>query len=389
MLNFICGDAFRLDNLSEADDTQLLRLLLNQLRTNPERLYYCANAGSVARFMTALLAITPGEYTLAGSERLCQRPIAPLVEALNGMGLDVKYLEHPDHLPLLIHGTEPKRKMVFVDPNESSQFASALLLMGAALPEGISVHIARRPTSKPYLDMTCEVLRKAGFSITLSPNERAYLLGPRPKHFAKRVITIENDWSSASYFYTMAALDPHKRIRLRKIGLDSVQGDSVAAQFFTELGVTTREVRNPYRHESRSLVLQGGGVCVKHFHHTFIDCPDLLPTFAVACAAIGISARLQGIKNLRIKESDRVAVLKEELTKMGVAVEVTNTEFRIKPSKLNITQPVDPHGDHRIAMAFAPLQLRYPELEILDSDVVSKSFPSFWQQFDLVKTNHA
>lgn len=387
VLNYICGDVFRLDNLSDADDTQLLRLLLSQLRTHPRRQYYCANAGSVARFMMALLSVTSGEFTLTGSDRLCQRPMNPLIDALNGMGLDVRSVEKPGSLPVSIHGTVPNRKMVFVDPVESSQFASALLLMGAALPEGISVHLKSRPSSKPYLDMTCQVLAKAGFSITVSSNQRAIIVGPRPKQFPKKVVNIENDWSSASYFFTMAALLPDRRIRLRRLSVESLQGDSVARVLFEELGVKSREVRNPYHRDVSSMVIQGGGEKVALFRHTFIDCPDLFPTFAVACAALGVPAKLLGIKTLRLKESDRIAVLQSELQKMGVRVEVTATEFRIRPSELHITQPVDPHGDHRIAMAFAPLQLLHSELKILTPNVVSKSFPSFWEQFDLVKRN--
>ncbi len=390
MINHVIGSHFRIGKLSTSGDTRLLRQLLAQLdeslgkENNGSDLYYCNNAGSVARFMMPLLAITPGHHVLSGDERLRQRPMAPIIDALRQMGLRVECTENEGFLPVHIQGGVPVRRTVSVDPLLSSQFVSALLLVAPCLPEGISLTMTQRPTSRPYIEMTADALRQAGVEVRRSSNGRTYYVQPLQGKPKAAAITIERDWSSASYFYTMAMLRPDLRIRLLGLQLDSCQGDSAAAAFFRQLGVVSTEVRSPYRAAGRSITIQGGGETSKAIQYNCIDCPDLVPTFAVAAAAVGVRTILKGVGNIALKESDRMMAITTELRRMGCRVNSTGDEMHILPAALKATEMVHTYGDHRIAMAFAPLRLRFPDLKIENPEVVDKSFPEFWEEFEKV-----
>lgn len=388
MINHLTGSCFRISKPSTSGDTRLLRRLLNQLESgDSSHVYYCNNAGSVARFLMPLLAITPGHHILTGDDRLCQRPMAPLIEALRQMGLRVDCTENEGFLPVQIQGSVPNRRTVSVDPLLSSQFVSSLLLIAPRMPDGISLTMTQRPTSRPYIEMTCEILRQAGIDARRSSNGRTYYvnhLDTKPKSSA---VSIERDWSSASYFYTMALLRPDLRIRLLGLQFDSCQGDSATDNFFRLLGITSTEVRSPYRSAGRSITIQGGGECPRSLQFNCIDCPDLVPTFAVAAAAVKVKATLKGVSNIALKESDRMQAITAELQRMGGKVSCTEDEMVILPADLHPVEPVKTWGDHRIAMAFAPLKLRFPDLVIENPEVVDKSFPEFWEQFDLVLQN--
>ena len=390
VLNYLTGSPFVLRNLSTADDTLLLQALLNQLRHGTSNHFYCHNAGSVARFLLAVLAITPGQWLLSGDDRLKQRPFSPLIDALRNMGCRIECTEHEGCLPVRITGYMPQHKMAELDPSASSQFVSAMLLIGPMLPQGLTLTLTDRPASRPYIDMTCTVLNQAGIETSVSPNRRVYRAGTLPSmsHNRNLAVTIERDWSSASYIYAVAALLPGLRIRMPGLSLsNSCQGDRVTAQIFEHLGVTTREVRSPYRKQVRSITVCGTGKPDSTLEYNFLDCPDLLPAVVVTCAALGVRTRLRGIKNLRIKESDRIQALKEELEKMGGNLTQTATEIRLAPSTLHPTVPVSTHGDHRIAMAFGVLTLLYPDLVIEEPEQVSKSFPDFWTQLNAIRNN--
>lgn len=390
MINHLTGGHFRINKLSTSGDTRLLRQLLTQIEEGGgSGVYYCNNAGSVARFLMPLLAITPGHHTLTGDDRLCQRPMAPLIEALRQMGLRVDCTEREGFLPVQIQGGVPTRRTVSVDPLLSSQFVSSLLLIAPRMPEGISLTMTQRPTSRPYIEMTCDALRQAGIEVRRSSNGRTYYV----QHFAGRpkgaVISVERDWSSASYFYTMALLRPDLRIRLLGLQLDSCQGDNATDAFFRLLGVQSTEVRSPFRSAARSITIQGteSRLPSPRIQFNCLDCPDLVPTFAVAAAATGVRATLKGVSNIALKESDRMQAISAELKRMGGRVNCTDEEMVILPSDLHPTEPVRTYNDHRIAMAFAPLKLRFPDLQIENPEVVDKSFPEFWDQFDLVLQN--
>ena len=384
VINYITGSRFRIGKPSTSGDTRLLRQLLAQLDEGKSDIFYCNNAGSVARFLMPLLAITPGHHILTGDPRLCQRPMAPIIESLRQMGLRVECSEKEGFLPVHIQGGIPTKRTVQVDPLLSSQFVSALLLVAPVLPEGISLTMTSRPTSRPYIEMTADILRQAGVNVRRSSNGRTYYVQPMTAKTKPTAVVIERDWSSASYFYTMALLRPELRIRLLGLQLDSCQGDSAADAFFRQLGVCSTEVRSPYRAAGRSITLQGGFERGKTVQFNCLDCPDLVPTFAVAAAAAGVRATLKGVSNIALKESDRMYAITTELRRMGGKVNTTAEEMVIIPSKLKPVVPVQTYGDHRIAMAFAPLRLAFPDLKIESPEVVDKSFPEFWDEFDKV-----
>ena len=384
MINHLMGSHFRIGKLSTSNDTKLLRKLLTQIETHSSDVYYCDNAGSVARFIMPQLAITSGHHVLTGDDRLCQRPMAPLIDALRQMGFRIECMEREGFLPVQIQGGVPNKRTVSVDPLLSSQFVSALMMVAPKMPEGISLTMTQRPTSRPYIEMTCDALRQAGVEVRRSSNGRTYYVQPFQGKPKPATITIERDWSSASYFYTMAMLRPDLRIRLLGLQLDSCQGDSATDRFFRQLGVVSTEVRSPYRATGRSVTLQGGAERVKTVQFNCIDCPDLVPTFAVAAAASGLRTVIKGVSNIALKESDRREAITTELRRMGVTVNATDEELHILPSKLNPKEMVHTYGDHRIAMAFAPLKLLFPDLQIENPEVVGKSFPEFWEEFDKV-----
>ena len=229
MINHLTNSHFRINKLSTSDDTRLMRRLLTQLEEGSSNLFYCDNAGSVARFLMPLLAITPGHFVLTGDARLQQRPMAPIIDALRQMGLRVECTGEEGFLPVHIQGGIPSKRTVSVDPLLSSQFVSALLLVAPRFPEGISLTMTQRPTSRPYIEMTCDALRQAGVEVRRSSNGRTYYVQPIPNKTVAGTITIERDWSAASYFYTMALLRPNLRIRLLGLQLDSCQGYSAAS----------------------------------------------------------------------------------------------------------------------------------------------------------------
>jgi 3-phosphoshikimate 1-carboxyvinyltransferase len=232
--------------------------------------------------------------------------------------------------------------------------------------------------------MTADVLRQAGVEVRTSSNGRTYYVQPLAKKPKPTAITIERDWSAASYFYTMALLKPGLRIRLLGLQLDSCQGDSAVDTFFRMLGVRSTEVRSPYRAAGRSVTIQGGGERQKTVKFNCLDCPDLVPTFAVAAAAAGVKATLKGVSNIALKESDRMVAITTELQRMGGKVSGNGEEMVIMPATLKPKEPVHTYGDHRIAMAFAPLRLLFPDLQIESPEVVDKSFPEFWDEFSKV-----
>ena len=236
--------------------------------------------------------------------------------------------------------------------------------------------------------MTSTLLTQAGITNSVSPNHRVYRVEALTtmQNRRQQVVNIEPDWSSASYIYAAACLVPGLRIRMQGLSYsNSCQGDRVAKEIFAQLGVETHELRSPYRANTRSIAICGTGVHPDTFEYNFLDCPDLLPAVLVTCAALGIKARLRGIKNLRLKESDRINALKEELGKMGATVTHTTTEVRLSPARLSPSLPVKTHGDHRIAMSFGVLTLIFPDLVIEEPEQVSKSFPDFWTQLAAIR----
>ena len=374
VMDYLSASGIKIKNLSTAGDTQLLKRLFHQLRIGRRHTFDCKDAGTAARFLTAILAFTPGVYVVTGSERMQQRPMAPLVNALRSIGCHIECTGREGYLPIKIEGTVPRTDRVAIDGTLSSQFVSAVLQAAVLLPQGIAVEVTGTPRSQPFIDMTLRILDEANVKWVLKGVPPAYYM----QHTLPRCdsVTIERDWSAASYFYAAQALKPSLRIRMIGLYRNSMQGDRAVKDIFRRLGVETQQS------DVNVDLCPSPMQLPKALAWDFSDTPDLFPTVAVACAALGVEARLGGLTNLRAKESDRVEAVAQELERMGGKVQVAEDEMHVLPSQLRPTQPVDSHNDHRVAMAFATLKVRYPHLEVNHPKVVSKSFPNFWEMLE-------
>lgn len=385
VLNYLHGNSYSLKGLSNCEDARVMEALLQQLSRREQQPYQCMSSGTVARCMMALLATVPGEHLLTGDKRLQERPMEELITALNGVGFNIQSIEREGYLPVVIHGGLPRRKMVFVDPSRSSQFVSALMLVAPELPEGMTLVMTKRASSRPYIEMTRHLLEETGVTVTLSSNGRTYQIPHREVSAQPRVVRVESDWSAAAPFLSAAALARGHRIRLKGLTLPSIQGDSAVLDFFAPLGIQARLVHSPYRGRATSVTVAAISDPERLYRANFIDNPDLFPSVAVTCAALGVNAHLRGIANLSLKESDRLEAVRQQLTDMGCRITLSDKEMHLYPSRLHPIQRVKCYGDHRIAMAFAPLLLLFPEMYIDEPSVVDKSFPDFWTQFERVR----
>lgn len=359
----------KIENLSESDDTMVLQkaLLSHQGEVDIH------HAGTAMRFLTAYFAAQPeASVVLTGSERMQQRPIKILVDALRDLGVEISYLKNEGYPPIAISGKKITKKTISIIGNVSSQYISALLLIAPSLQNGLTINIEGKITSAPYLQMTVSLLQKIGVSCVFSENK----IEVKPVSEIDDVaILIESDWSSASYFYSMVALSENFKITLMGYFKDSLQGDSILATIYESLGVTTY-----YNEEDASITLiKNNKTIADHVLLDLADAPDIAQTIAVTCFGLGLGCKLTGLHTLKIKETDRLLALKTELEKLGAKVTVTNETLELVPSE-EITENVtiQTYNDHRMAMAFAPLALK-KAIEINDAGVVSKSFPTYWE----------
>lgn len=328
-------------------------------------------AGTAMRFLTAYFAQQKGTWHLTGSERMLQRPIAPLVEALQALGADISYTHNNGFPPLLIKGKPLTGATISVDADISSQFITALLLLAPFIKGGLQLELKGKLVSEAYIQMTVQLLKEAGVVVSQSSS---LLIVEELKHQLLLPQSPEGDWSSASYYFSMCALAKNARIELKGIHENSLQGDSVLPQLYKQLGVATY-------FDADGLSLQSKASSATHFAYNFIDCPDLAQTLAVTCFGLGISAELSGLQTLKHKETDRLLALKTELEKCGAQVHITENSLSLKARKDKViySMPISTYYDHRMAMSFAPLALLVPNLLIEDEAVVNKSYPQFWK----------
>ena len=379
MLDYMSRTGIKIKNISTSNDTQQLGRLLHQLKASRRHNFDCRDAATVARFMLALLSITPGTHILTGSEQLCRRPMGQLIDALRNAGCSITCTNEEGFLPLKIEGAIPTAQRIVIDCSISSQFASALLLSAATMPQGGVVELVGTRASEPYIEMTLQVMEQAKVQWVLKGNPPAYNI----EHSIPQcdVVSIEKDWSSASYFFEAAALLPDVPIRLPGLQRESLQGDRAVRDIFTKIGLTVNQ-------GEQSIELKREKGFVDSLEWDFVDTPDLVPTVAVTCAALGISAKLTGVANLRYKESNRLESIAEGLKKLGREVTVEDDVMLIPAGEpftkesLAKADEIDSFDDHRIAMAFGVLRVINPDLKIENPDVVSKSFPDFWKMLD-------
>ncbi len=360
--------SIRIENLSNSDDTRVMQ----QALTSGESLLDIHHAGTAMRFLTAYWAGKAGrQVILTGSERMKQRPIEILVDALRQLGAEIAYLEAPGCPPLKIHGTRLEGSKVTLPADVSSQYISALLLIAPTLPEGLELTLVGQITSLPYIKMTLALLKRLGIQSEMEGNRiRVHAKSEIPE----QTIVVESDWSSASYYYSIVALaTPGTRIVLQSYRPDSLQGDSILQEIYRDLGV-----RSEFE-DDRLVLTREEARPVSHLTLDLIEAPDLAQTLAACCFGLGISCELTGLHTLKIKETDRLSALEAELTKLGAQVEVSDHSLQLhKGGVLKAGKSIATYNDHRMAMAFAPLALR-TDLMVEDAGVVSKSYPGFWE----------
>ena len=358
-----------IENLSNSDDSQVMQQALG----SKDKLIDIHHAGTAMRFLTAYFAaFAERETILTGSARMQERPIGILVDALRSLGADISYEKNEGFAPLFIKGKSLNKSEVELAANVSSQYISALMMMGGKLPNGLKIKLKGKITSVPYIEMTRSLLTQLG--IKSSFEGQTIQIFPCSS-VNQQTVVVESDWSSASYYYSLVALSDNGKITLSSYKKDSLQGDAVLAKLYKELGVDTKFDKN-------SITLTKiKNFEVKSVNFDLANSPDIAQTIAVTCYGLGIACDLTGLHTLKIKETDRLEALHAELSKLGAQLEVTDKSLHLKAAKIyNSDVTINTYQDHRMAMAFAPLGLKIPVI-FEDAEVVNKSYPDFWDDF--------
>lgn len=364
-----------LENVSNSDDSQVMHSALSTINDTPatrKQIIDVHHAGTAMRFLTAYFASLSGcNVVLTGSSRMKERPIKILVEALQQLGADITYQEQIGFPPIAIKGKKITQSKVKLPANVSSQYISALLLVAPKLENGIELTLEGEITSIPYINMTLALLNEMGVTTSFIGNK--IIVQPQ-QAINNALFTIESDWSSASYWYSIIALSEiGTQITLSSFKKESLQGDSVLVDIYQNFGVTTVFNNNNSITLSKT---QNPNQDVINLQLN--NAPDIAQTIAVTCLGLGLACNLSGLHTLKIKETDRLEALKIELSKLGATISVTNDSLHLlATSNIHSNITIATYQDHRMAMAFAPLALKVP-IHIQNAEVVSKSYPTFW-----------
>ena len=379
VINAMAGGNSHPNNLSDCDDTEVI---IAALKDMPDVINIKA-AGTAMRFMTAYLSATQGEHTITGTERMQNRPISVLVDALRYLGADITYEKKEGYPPLHIKGKSLEGGHLEVVGNVSSQYISALLMIGPILKNGLELKLTGEIASRPYIDLTLWTMNEYGAEAEWTDVD-TITVKPQPYHEVSGY-TIENDWSASSYWYEMMALNGNSDSKIKLEGLmdNSKQGDSVVKYIFSLLGVKSE-------FESRdclsNVTLKAHRCLLPRFDYDFTGSPDLAQTIVVACCALGVKFKFTGLASLKIKETDRIEALKTELKKVGYVIRDENDNTLIWDGETSAPtfEPIDTYEDHRMALAFAPLAFKFSQIEINNPEVVSKSYPHYWEDLEKV-----
>ena len=363
------------ENISDCDDTEVI---VSALRHMPDEINIKA-AGTAMRFMTAYLSLQGGTHVITGTERMKHRPIGTLVDALLRLGADIEYVGEQGFPPLRITGKPLQGGELEVAGNISSQYISALLMIGPMLANGLTLHLTGDIISRPYIDLTLWMMGEFGAHAEWTS---ADTITVEAQPYKAREYFIENDWSAASYWYETVAVsnDPEATVRLTGLTDGSKQGDSVTRYIFSLLGVKT-VFETKRQGVPQTVTLRRNGRCVPRLEYDFVNSPDLAQTFVVTCLAKEVPFHFKGLATLKIKETDRIEALKREARKLGYVVESRNdNELLWNGGRCEPTgEAIDTYEDHRMALAFAPFAMKQPGLRINNPQVVSKSYPKFWE----------
>lgn len=373
VMDFLSKGRFELENLSKADDTKNLISNLvkikNEKRSNGLTTIDAGNTGTQMRFLTALMAITPGSWLLTGDERMKQRPIGKLVEALKALGATIEYTGKTGFPPLKIEGRSLEQNSVKMDASESSQYISAILMIAPKIKGGIALELKGDIVSKHYIEMTLQLMKRAGIQYTYKNN----IIEIEEQEYHPIKIFVEPDWSAASYWYNIVSFSSKAQIFLKDMKLESLQGDVACAQLYRDLQVSTFQQNN-------GIIIKGNNMApaIKN-SYDFSPIPDVFPAFVVACAGKNKETSFRGIAHLQYKECNRIDAINKELAKICYQLEEYEARWGLKKmSNLSRGHEFNTYKDHRMAMAFASLAMKKNAVIINDPGVVSKSYPGFW-----------
>jgi 3-phosphoshikimate 1-carboxyvinyltransferase len=364
-LNFI--------NESNSEDSELLKKALFEVNTYKLKNINVNHAGTDLRFLTAYLAITEGEWILTGSDSLVKRPIKDLVDCLKKLGAQISYLKNEGFPPIQIIGKKLEGGNISIKGNVSSQYISAILLVAPYFKNGLSICIEEEIVSKPYINMTINLMKQ--FGVNVNWVNETIVVKPGEYKTEQDNFNIESDWSSASYWYSIAALSNECELKLNEFSTNSLQADSVLPKIFSELGVITKFNFN-------QIILTKGKTNLTNLNYDFTNCPDIAQTIAATCIGLNITCNFTGLKTLKIKETNRLQALKNELKKFGAEIEITDESLKIvKYTNALNNLEIETYHDHRMAMCTAPLALKFNNIQIKNAEVVNKSYPKFWEDF--------
>lgn len=362
----LCHDFFEINNFSISEDSETLIELLG----SSSNVLDCKDGGTTFRFLLAFMAIHEGEVTLTGSERLQQRPVKPLVDALRSIGADIEYLKEEGYPPLRVRGKKLTGNKVEVSAEVSSQFISALLLIAPLLQDGLIVRMKGEIVSRPYIQMTLDVLAHFGIHYDWTQSVIAI---PHQEYIARR-FNVESDWSAASYFYSMAAMADEVDLKLEGLNRLSYQGDQTIVGIMERFGVHTQFVEGGVRLTKEPKELTTMDL-------DFKDCPDLAQTVLACAAGTGVAVKARGLETLPIKETNRIEAMQEELAKLGLQLIPLGTTWNLGNKAVDAADVLEfnSHNDHRMAMSLTPLAIKYGEVIINQPQVVAKSYAGFWE----------
>ena len=371
ILQALAGGKYMPQHISDCDDTAVMLKAL----TDPGDPVDIKAAGTAMRFLTAYFAVKEGTRTLTGTTRMKQRPIGILADALKKLGTQIEYVENEGFPPLRITGGRHHGGRISLPGNVSSQYISALLMIGPMLPDGLTLHLTGELISRPYIDLTIGLMQEFGAQVAWQTGSDAPLIRVEPQPYRPHPFTVESDWSAASYWYEITALCDEATVRLPGLRADSLQGDSAVASLFEKLGVRTH-------YTDEGVLLEKCPRAISRMDYDFTDQPDLAQTFVVACALLDVPFRFCGLQSLKIKETDRIAALIAEMRKLGYVLQEESDHAALVWDGTRVTADSHPvirtYDDHRMALAFAPASLRINSLHISDPHVVSKSYPHYW-----------
>jgi len=382
IIRALCEDEFAIHKIASSNDTEILQALLADGDLTE---YDCGPAGTTFRFLTAYLSMQSGTQVLTGTERMKQRPIGVLVDALKSLGADIEYLESEGYPPLKIRSPKAfgEANELTISAGTSSQYISALLMIAPTLPNGLKLTLDGKIVSRPYIEMTLNLMAYFGVAYTWE----GQTISVAAQKYQAKDYTVEADWSAASYYYSIAAFAEDLDLQLNGLFEESVQGDSAIVEMYERLGVATRYTENGVH------LTKNNQAKPPMFEQDFLTCPDTAQTLFATCAGLGVQGLYSGLETLRIKETDRIKAMQTELGKLQVYISPLPKRFSQKSEKEYFMQdgtaqfestPTFPtYEDHRMAMCLAPLAMLHP-VQIEEPSVVKKSYPEFWDDLEAI-----